>query len=363
LEQSLIVSFRYPFRRQAEKKLAASVSIHRPVAHLKIAVERGRNIRSRELGLPGSLNASVTWIPDRTLSQAEKDRLKQYDSLTPFNIGTATNSGVTSNPIWRGIMLSDEALRLKQLIYGSKAGVGREKGTAGDSALSSSQSLDDSSCFVLPILQPVTLSFDDRDGQSAPVLGLRLLPWESSSGAILVQVRFDNVFNKLLVFEDVLGEVEIQLTQLLDAKTNENGEKELEGWFPLQTLGGSESIDKPDVLTSLQGTSVDTYEDKPEIFVRARLSLPQSLSSIADSDQEMSVVVAEEMIRSSTLSNNNKIGVIGSSINTINTVGGLFGNIQMIQNQMGRILDIIESVINALTWAVSILVLHALHIT
>ena len=332
--------------------LVANISVHRPIAQLRLIIERGKNIRSRELGLPGSLNASVTWIPFKNLSQRDKDRLQKYEATSPFYVGTTTNSGVTTNPFWRGVIQSDEVLKLQQLICDSKAySTAGRNDNSNDRSLSLSQTWDESTSFFLPILQPVTLSVNELGDHLSSQPGLRLLPWERSSGSILIQVRFDNIFNKLLVFEDLLGEVEIPFSLLLSAETNENGEKVINRWFPLKITVGSDSMSFAGATTGSESPSAFfTGDDTPEIFVRARLMLPPTSTLLTDSEREMSAVVAEEIIRSSVASEN-KIGVIGNSINTLNTVGGLIGNIQMIQNQMGLVLDIVESALNSLTWA------------
>lgn len=311
----------------------ASVSVHRSVAHLSLIIERGKNIRSRELGLPGSLNASVTWSPYHFLPPREISPLSNYEATAPFLVGSTTSSGVTSSPIWRGILLTDEAFRLRQLFYDIKPNI-KETSVAFD------QTWDEASSFYLPILQPVALSVRHATVDSSPYL--IALPWEQSSGAIIIQVRFDSVLNKLLVMEDVIGTVEIPLDLLLSAEKNEHGERILSRWFALSLI---------DEGQSRNGTkNLFDYADKPEIYVRVRLSFPQTDAYLSIVDREMSSVVAEGMIRSTALSNGSKVSFIGSGINTINTVGGLISNIQLLQNQLGLFLDFAESTLNAFTW-------------
>jgi hypothetical protein len=278
----------------------------------------------------------VTWSPYHFLSPREVNHLNHYEATTPFQVGTTTSSGVTSNPVWRGITPSDEALRLRQLFYVSKP-------NAREISLHFDQEWGESSSFFLPILQPVTLSVKHLDDDSSPQLALNVLPWEKSSGAIIIQVRFDNFLNKLLVLEDVIGVVEIPLYLLLNAETNKNGEKIINSWFPLKHIEDGKSMNGIEAL-------FDSHDEKPEIFVRARLCLPQTPALLNSSDREMSTIVAESMIRSSVLSTGSKASVIGSGINTINTFGSLISNIQMMQNQLGHLLDFLESALNAFTW-------------
>lgn len=310
------------------------MSIHRSIADLSLIIERGRNIRSRELGLPGSLHASVTWSPYHFLPSRETSSLSDYEATLPFLVGTTTSSGVTSNPVWRGILLSDEAFRLRQFFYDIKPNF-EETSVAFD------QAWNQSSSFDLPILQPVALSVRHVSVDSSP--HLIALPWEQSSGAIIIQVRFDNVLNKLLVMEDVIGTVEIPLSLLLSAEKNNNGERILNRWFALTRIDEGKSSTGAKEL-------FDSHIEKPEIFVRVRLSFPQTDSYLSSAARELSSIVAEGMIRSTALSNGSKVSVIGSGINTLNTVGGLISNIQLVQNQLGRLLDFVESALNAFTW-------------
>ncbi len=310
------------------------MSVHRSVAHLSLIIERGKNLRSRELGLPGSLTASVTWSPYHFLLPREISPLSNYEATAPFLVGTTTSSGVTSSPVWRGILLTDEAFRLRQLFYDIKPNI-KETSVAFD------QTWDEASSFYLPILQPVALSVRHVNVDSSPYL--IALPWEQSSGAIIIQVRFDSVLNKLLVMEDVIGTVEIPLDLLLRAEKNENGERILSRWFALSLIHEGQSSNATKDL-------FDSYVEKPEILVRVRLSFPQTDAYLSITDREMSSIVAEGMIRSTALSNGSKVSFIGSGINTFNTVGGLISNIQLVQNQLGRLLDFVESALNAFTW-------------
>jgi hypothetical protein len=65
------------------------------------------------------------------------------------------------------------------------------------------------------------------------------------------------------------------------------------------------------------------------------------------------------MMRSTTIAQEQGLGMIGSSISTLKTVRGLGANLQFIQNQLGSILDIIEAVRNGKPAFLTINVLSA----
>jgi hypothetical protein len=369
--------------RQAEKKLKTSVSVHRSIAIVKVMVSQGRNIRSKELGLPGRYKASVTWRPNQIMTANEKEQREQIGALAPLFLGTTTTSSVTVNPVWQRIRENDEILKLKSLLYDTKAQISdenihsqsqphphhfKDEGSHDEYSENSlsSDPFDEKKAFTAPILQPVKVSrvFDglgeENEGTS---LRLRQLPWEECSGSVIVQVVSDNVLNKLLIYEDIVGEVEIPFSQLMNGLEIDAGEYELKGWFSLTAKQApSPSHDPGKRITTVEregSTSSldDVYQEEPEVYLCLRLILPEArVTTASDSEKELSAAVADEMIRAASLAKSNASSgsVIGNGLNTINTVGGLLGNIQMIQNQMGSILDKIESVLNIFTWAVSI---------
>ena len=65
-------------------------------------------------------------------------------------------------------------------------------------------------------------------------------------------------------------------------------------------------------------------------------------------DVESFKVVCEEMSRTAAMAQGNRIGVIGSSLNTINTVRTLGGTLQ---NQISYVVDMLERVRNAFNFS------------
>ena len=80
-------------------------------------IVKGRDIRSRELGLPGQCSASVAYVSDQFL---KTDNDKKDTEVDPTHgtheLGTATHSGLTSNPVWKTMRESEESRRLKQIL-------------------------------------------------------------------------------------------------------------------------------------------------------------------------------------------------------------------------------------------------------
>eukprot|EP01083_Nonionella_stella_P098365 276568_1 len=82
----------------------------------------------------------------------------------------------------------------------------------------------------------------------------------------------------------------------------------------------------------------------PRIHIKAEFEPPNGI--VTDIDRETSIVVAEHMIWSASATTDNRPGFIGSSLETFNTVRGVTGQVQYLQNQLGIILDVIETLRN-----------------
>lgn len=336
-------------RIQAEKKLEISYKIHRPCAKIKAMVTKGRNLRSRELGLPGSLNVSLTYDPLRLLTEKQKKDSSNLDGTSsfPHNVGVTHNSNITANPEWEKIAESDESRRLKLRL--SQSNVLKEESDP-DAVYST---WDKCLTFTFPILQPLT---------TANHIAL-LLPWKSSPSALVFQVRFDHLFNKIPVFDNILGEVSIPFVSIMNFPTNSPRHFEIEGWFEVKPVGSIQSTRLAEKSqTTSKAISGETKKstpknediilnDIPSIYLRIKLTIPEEKSTVSEIEKESSIVIAEEMIRNAEISKNVKASVIGSSLNTINTVRGLGGNLQGIQNQLGDILDVVEKIRNLLNWS------------
>jgi hypothetical protein len=361
---------------------------HRPVAELEVAVLRGRNLAPNHR-IPGSLVASIFWEPSKFADEYTKNIIKDIDpSLCGLHqIGETEGSGMTSSPEWLIAHPSNELERMKQLLP-SKNFLSRTNSSANlkTDILKEIKPLD-TSTLTFPILQPISApgkipeadlaqqeeEEDDEaeEDNTTPYGNIQLVPWESSKGAIVIQVRFADVLNKLPIFDQVLGEVVIPLARL--AK-----EKSIEGWFKVLekgTMRTEEDIcnddsrklpysnkDATDILNRLVGAdSAELVSDAmpvdlskyPSIFLQAKLKVPNT-SNITDIDKETSRVIAEHLIRSTKAKEDIGLGFIGTSISTFNTVTGVRGNVQNLQNQLGKALDMIEIFNNLFNFTVSI---------
>jgi hypothetical protein len=348
---------------------------HRPVAELDIAVLRGRNLAPNHR-IPGSLVASIFWEPSKFADEYTKRTIKDIDpsSCGLHQIGETEGSGMTSSPEWLIAHPSNELERMKQLLP-SKNFLSRTNSSA-DLKIDILREIKplDTSTLTFPILQSISAPSiipeadleeeeeteeDNTNLAGLPSENIQLVPWESSKGAIVIQVRFADVLNKLPIFDQVLGEVVIPLARL--AKDGS-----IEGWFKVLekgTIRTEEDIcdeetkkvpcsnkDATDILNRLVGgdseqrVSDTTPEDAskhPSIFLQARLKVP-STSDTTDIDKETSRVIAEHLIRSTKAKEDSGLGFLGTSISTFNTVTGVRGNVQNIQNQLGSALDMIE---------------------
>ena len=84
---------------------------------MKICVSKGRNIRSRDLGLAGNVGCRVFWDPLRFANETQKKKILAIDksATTLHEVGT-TESKYTTNPEWEILKESDECRRLKQVL-------------------------------------------------------------------------------------------------------------------------------------------------------------------------------------------------------------------------------------------------------
>jgi len=89
-------------RIKAEEKIMASCSLHRSIATLKVVIVKGRDIRSREFGLPGQCSALVAYVSDQFLKTDNDKKDREVDPTHgTHELGTATHSGLTCNPVWK----------------------------------------------------------------------------------------------------------------------------------------------------------------------------------------------------------------------------------------------------------------------
>eukprot|EP00984_Skeletonema_dohrnii_P029267 scaffold19714_cov144-Skeletonema_dohrnii-CCMP3373.AAC.1 len=345
---------------ESEKKIEKNHSIHRPIGILEVGELRGKHLKTRELGLPGSFYATISYDPMRYADEHAKASLAKIDasSTCSHQIGSTISPGITSNPIWTNFQDSAELMRVRYLLPDDQT-LGRHL----------SQDVKETSLKVMyPVLQPLT-----EDGEGiAPVdavdggqrSDVQLMPWESSYGAIVIQVRFSDVLGTL--FDNVLGEVVVPVAKLAGSG------RAVEGWFRLLDVGTTDFIpgDSTDETTEEAGTELSVAkkgeEDKelpqielPEIYLKAKFSPNFGDSS---SDLESSKVICEELVRTASLSQGNGVGVIGSSLSTLNTVRTLGGTLQ---NQISFVVDMIEKARNAFNFSnprITVLILLCLSV-
>lgn len=348
-------------RIEAEEKMAVSYSVHRPVGCLDVGVTCGRNLYSKELGLPGSLFASVLFDPVKFADEKTKKSIVKTDQLTRgyHEIGTTATGGLTANPVFSHIFESDETKRLKQLLPTTDVWDPEE-----DKGENEASDAGQQKPFVrFPLLQPL-----NRGTKIASIQ-----PWETSPGAVIIQIRFQDVLNRLPVFDDLLGEVILPMSRLVK-------ERKIEGWFQLHENGSYESstptLDdgiqypvlvqrKPniddtsgDMAVKLACKEVETDDELaiaavgyPEVYIKCSFQMPDQHKEISDAEKETSIVIGEEMIRSAVDTQDRKLGLIGSSIGALNTVRGIGGNVQFVQNQLGSVLDVLEQARNVFNFA------------
>ncbi len=346
---------------ESEKKIEKNHSIHRPIGILEVGELRGKHLKTRELGLPGSFYATISYDPVRYADDHEKSSLAKIDasSTCSHQIGSTISPGITSSPVWTNFQDSAELMRVRYLLPDDQ--------TLGKHL---SQDIDEKSLKVMyPVLQPLTedgegiVPVADADGGQRS--DVQLMPWESSYGAIVIQVRFSDVLGTL--FDNVLGEVVVPLAKLAGSR------RAVEGWFRLLDVGTTDFVpgDSTDETLEEAGSKEKSVAkmgeedeelhqiDLPEIYLKAKFSPNIGDSS---SDVESSKVICEELVRTASLSQGNGVGVIGSSLSTLNTVRTLGGTLQ---NQICFVVDMIEKTRNAFNFSnprITVLILLGLSV-
>jgi len=305
--------------------------IYRPRGTLSISVSKGRNLLSQELGIAGNTSCMVIWDPLRLADEKTMERASRSDASahTPFEMGT-TPTIYTSDPDWKGMSESTIAKRLNQLLPSVK----------NDFFESSFEVSDDTDIHELsfPILQPLRSSNGKKDV-------LKLGTWESSQGAIVLQVKFQDFFNNLPGFDHVLGEVVIPFSEL-------TAEREIKGWFQILNAGTTSSVRLEDHEVDDGDVFCGTSLNPPRLYVNLKWD-PPTTSAVDDPDdgeREMSNAIQEELIRSSILFKESKISLVDSSIGAVSKALGIGGTVQVVQNTLGSIIDSIEAVINILNF-------------
>ena len=323
---------------KSETKIEMNQKIFRPLGLLHVGDLRGKNLRSRELGLPGSFYACIMYDPLRYADDKMKLSQIKIDSSSGciHQIGATVSPGITSNPIWRHVQDSPELMRLKHLL-------------PDDRLWRKEKEIDASLSY--PILQPVT------DGCYGDGPGISLLPWEQSYGAVVLQVRFSDVLRSFSLFDNVIGEVVIPLAKLAGSG------RAVQGWFRVMAVGTTDTVPGGSPLNPTENSEVFvedaeertesiSSEEFPELHLKIKFSpkIGHADGTSSSDETESFKVVCEEISRTATIAQENSVGMIGSSLNTINTVRTLGGQLQ---NQLSYVVDTLERVRNAFNFSVS----------
>lgn len=355
-------------KKETEEKLkemrgtSVKYRTHRPLGDLEILITKGRNLVSHH-GIPGSLVSSIIWDPLKFASEDDKKSLVECDpSLNGLHqIGETEGSVVTASPEWKLVNGSNDLERMKQLLP-SKNFLSRTQ--SNDNLRSGETTLKQENGLHFPILQPIApIARNHIDHEHDPegddddtieLENVQLLPWKASKGAIIIQVRFADVLNKLPIFDQILGDVVIPISRIAESMA-------IEGWFEVLEKGTLRTSELPNIddSTDISHPKSDEEETTPKIesdtkpCIFLKIKLNDSMNRlISDIDKETSIVVAEHLIRTARKRNEGP-GFIGTSISTFNTMTGVRGNLQYLQNQLGDVLDMIEIVLNTFNFTVS----------
>ena len=262
---------------------------------------------SLEFGLPGSIACQVFWDPLRFADERTKMSTTKVDSSAQsrHEIGS-TEAVYAANPVWSTHAHSAESKRLKQLLPNSGNFFETPSGSTKESNLS------------FPFLQPFRVAKSSGDNPDG-LLDASLKPWSTSPGAIVVEVRFLDILNNLPGFNGSLGEVAIPFSSLV-----ERGE--INSWFQVLEMGTTSFIE---VKSDVENNAVSTMRDHPgyerpmqQIFLSMKWRPPTSTEDPSPDEREASFAIQEELIRSSILTQRQKVDLVESSIDAINTALG-----------------------------------------
>jgi len=307
-------------------------TIYRPRGTIRVRVTRGRNLLSPELGIAGNTSCKVIWDSVRFAADDQmKEQIVRSDKSahTPLEIGN-TSTLYTADPDWIGMEESGITKKLNQLL----------PSTENDFFESSFASIKNTGIeeLAFPILQPFEIIC--RSSCDA-----RLKAWESSKGAIVLQVKFQDFFNNLPGFDQVLGEVIFPFCDLAR-------KREIKGWFQILDVGTTSTSLLEDHEVEGEALNCGMTLNPPKVYMHLRWEPPliSMTNDPNDDEKEMSLAIQEELVRSSILSKDDKFNLIDSSIGAVNKALGIGGTVQVIQNTLGSILDLIEGVINILNF-------------
>lgn len=266
--------------------------MHRPVGTISVSIHKGRGLFSRDLGIPGKASCTVMYDPLRFATDPEVrskvlERDKAAESM--HNIG-CTAALLSADPEWNDTHYpSNENMRLRQLLRHA------QEFSADRSELSSPT-------LIFPVLQPFEIKGRRRD-ESGRLLDGELKGWETSTGAIVLQIRL------AIGFDQVLGDVVVPLSQLVT-------KRDINGWFQVLEPGTRNSAPLPQVEPG------DSNIDIPRIQVSLKWNPPEDIVDHEETQREISYAIQEELIRSTQISKQAQFDLVGTSIGAVNTALG-----------------------------------------
>jgi len=196
-------------------------TIHRPFGRITVAIKGGKELFSRDLGIPGKVYSTIAWEPARFATDKEKDHLLNVDpSFACTHTLGNTDAVYSSDPEWNMSFHTHTNKRLSQLL------------DVGKGLITSSESKNDFPIFTFPILQPIVRN-SARRNDNGKFTDVRLLDWADAPGALVFQVKFQDFLNNLPGFDHVLGEAVVPISEI--AKTGE-----WTGWLQIQDSGNTE---------------------------------------------------------------------------------------------------------------------------
>jgi hypothetical protein len=283
-------------------------SLHRPIGYIVVSIKKGRYLRSRDLGLPGSVGCHVFWHPLRYCNDDDSAKLLSATDkilMSHHDIGD-TNYLYTANPDWNFLKESDDCKRLHYDPFPENSDVAMNDETfAGD-------------YIEFPMLQPIRKEIRGAESTSPLDASVSLAPWTDLPGAIVIQVRFADVINRLPGFEDVLGEVTIPVAKIIE-------KGDYRGWFQVVEVGTKHIV----------RCDENDGSETPRLFLELKWKQPPpSNDDLSNVNREKSMMVAVEMARAAQKNSRNNLDIIGSSIGALNTVRGIGDGVQSIQNTL-----------------------------
>jgi hypothetical protein len=234
------------------------------------------------------------------------------------------------NPEWLQIEAVHAMKRLRQLIP--------SEGIFFDSSQAEVEK------FVeFPILQPFRKLGNET---------FRLEQWDQSGAALVVEIKFNDVLSMVPGSEYTVGEVAIPFVDIVRSG-------KISRWFPVVNPGNGVFMTIHSNEKSIHGKET-LSSDEPEHFEQPQLYLELSWippssnldDATLETEKEASIVIQEELVKSAILSSNQKLNIVGSSIDAFNTMKGLSSNLLLAQNTLGTILDIVEHCVQCLLFTV-----------